>query len=80
MPASEPMGLKDWARFSRRVEVSLLPRDRMNGFAVVSRKARPKVRMYSEKQKKVKLCRAAAGMKRKAPMAYSDNPSRIPLL
>ncbi len=80
IPVSEPIGLKDCERLSRRVEVSFDPSERMKGLAVVSRKARPKVRMYSEKQKKVKLCRAAAGMKRKAPTAYSDNPSRMPLL
>ena len=80
MPVSEPIGLKDCDRLSRRVEVSLEPSERMKGLAVVSRNARPKVRMYSEKQKKVKLCRAAAGMNRKAPMAYSPKPSRMPLL
>ena len=29
MPASEPMGLKAWARLRRRVAVSLLPMERM---------------------------------------------------
>ena len=38
------------------------------------------VKMYNEKQKKVKLCLAAAGIKRKAPTAYKANPNRIPLL
>ena len=69
MPLSEPMGLKACARLRRRVEVSFEPSERMKGLAVVSRKARPKVRIYSEQQKKVKLCCAAAGMKRKAPTA-----------
>jgi hypothetical protein len=45
MPEREPMGLKAWARLRRRVEVSFEPSERMNGLAVVSRKARPKVRM-----------------------------------
>ena len=69
MPQSEPMGLKACARFSRRVLVCLSPNERMNGLAVVSRNASPKVRIYSDRQKNVKLSMDAAGMKRKAPMA-----------
>ena len=52
IPLSEPMGLKACAKFSRRVEDSLSPNDKMNGLAVVSKKAKPKVKMYKEKQKK----------------------------
>ena len=46
------MGLKACAKLSRRVEDSLSPNAKMNGLAVVSKKAKPKVRMYYEKQKK----------------------------
>ena len=45
MPLSEPTGLKACAKFRRRVEVSFSPNERMNGLAVVSKKARPNVRM-----------------------------------
>ena len=38
------------------------------------------VKIYRLKQKNVKLCRAAAGMNRNAPTAYSASPSRIPFL
>ena len=46
------MGLKACAKFKRRVDDSLSPNDKMKGLAVVSKKAKPKVRMYKEKQKK----------------------------
>jgi hypothetical protein len=39
------IGLKACARFRRRVAVSRGPIDSMYGFALVSRKARPNVRM-----------------------------------
>ena len=45
MPLNEPTGLNACAKFSRRVEVSLSPSERMKGLAVVSRNANPKVRM-----------------------------------
>lgn len=45
MPANEPMGLKACERLSRRVAFSFGPRERMKGLAVVSRKAKPKVRI-----------------------------------
>ena len=45
MPASEPMGLKACERFKRRVAFSLEPSERMKGLAVVSRKAKPKVKI-----------------------------------
>ena len=45
IPSSEPTGLKDWAMLSLLVEFSFVPRERMKGLAVVSRKASPKVRM-----------------------------------
>ena len=45
IPVSEPMGLNAWARLRRLVDVSFVPRESMKGFAVVSRNARPKVRM-----------------------------------
>ena len=69
IPLRLPTGLKACAKFKRRVAFSLLPNERMNGLAVVSKNARPKVKIYNEKQKKVKLCRAAAGMNRNAPTA-----------
>ena len=45
MPASEPMGLNDCARFRRRVAVSRSPMSKMHGLAVVSRNDKPQVRM-----------------------------------
>ena len=45
IPRSDPIGLKDWERFRRRVEVSSGPIDRMYGLALVSRKDRPQGRM-----------------------------------
>lgn len=45
IPESEPTGLNAWAKLRRRVDVSLEPSERIYGFAAVSRKARPKVRM-----------------------------------
>ena len=69
MPQSDPIGLKDCAKLSLRVLVSLSPNDRIKGLAVVSRNAKPKVRIYSDRQKNGKLCSAAAGIKRKAPVA-----------
>ena len=41
MPMSEPKGLKACAKFRRRVAVSLEPKERIKGLAVVSRKANP---------------------------------------
>ena len=69
MPVSEPTGLKACAMFSRRVLFFFSPNDKMNGLAVVSRKARPKVRIYNAKQKNMKLCCCAAGMDKSAPAA-----------
>ena len=51
MPSSEPMGLNDCDRLRRRVAVSLLPNESMNGLEVVSRNANPKVSTYSDTQK-----------------------------
>ena len=68
-PEREPMGLKACARLRRRVEVSLLPNERMKGLAVVSRKASPKVRTYNDTQKKPNSWRLAAGMNMNAPIA-----------
>ena len=48
----DPMGLKACARFNLRVAVSSAPNERMNGLAVVSKNAKPKVNMYSETMKK----------------------------
>ena len=45
MPHREPMGLNDCAKFSRRVAVAGSPIARMYGFALVSRKLSPQVRM-----------------------------------
>ena len=80
IPDNEPTGLKACARFSRRVDVLLSPNDSIYGLAVVSRNASPKVKMYSDTQKNVKLWHSAAGMKRNAPAAYSPRPSSIPPL
>ena len=80
IPLSEPIGLNACERLSLLVEVSLLPSERIKGLAVVSKNARPNVRMYNEIQKNENSWLAAAGIKRKAPTAYSESPSRIPLL
>ena len=45
MPNNDPIGLKDWARLSRRVAVSSVPIDRIYGLALVSRKESPQVKI-----------------------------------
>ena len=45
IPNKEPIGLKACARLSLRVAVLTSPIDRINGLAVVSKKAKPKVKM-----------------------------------
>ena len=80
IPINEPIGLNDWERFNLLVALSFEPKERMKGLAVVSRKARPKVRTYKETQKNENCWNWAAGMNRKAPIAYRAKPSSIPLL
>ena len=69
IPSNDPIGLKACARFKRLVAVSFEPSERISGLAVVSRKARPNVRMYNDTQKNAKLCCAAAGINSNAPTA-----------
>ena len=45
IPKSEPIGLKACAQFKRWVAVRSSPIDRMNGLAVVSKKANPNVKI-----------------------------------
>jgi hypothetical protein len=61
MPDIDPAGLNDSERFIRRVAVLPGPNERMNGFNVVSRKARPNARIQSEAKKNPNFSCAAAG-------------------
>ena len=54
-PAIKPTGLKACAKFKRCVAVSLSPKERINGFEVVSKKANPQVIIHKETKKKLKL-------------------------
>ena len=80
MPHSEPMGLNDCAKFSRRVAVAGSPIARMYGFALVSRKLRPQVRMKYAIRKGQYDPVDRAAMNRNAPVAYRPRPIRMPLL
>ena len=50
IPINDPIGLNDWERFNLLVALSFEPKERMKGLAVVSRKARPKVRTYIDRR------------------------------
>ena len=74
------MGLNDCAKFSRRVAVAGSPIARMYGFALVSRKLRPQVRMKYAIRKGQYDPVDRAAMNRNAPVAYRPRPIRMPLL
>ena len=60
-PLLRPRLFNACARCNRLVAVFLAPRVRIKGLAVVSRNARPNVRIYKPMRKKVKLSVMADG-------------------
>ncbi len=77
--SAAPRPLNACAKFKRRGAVAGSPKTLMYGFAAVSRKVRPLAMMKSALRKNEKERIVAAGQNRKAPVAKSSRPPKMPM-